>query len=71
MFTCICIILTIAYFRNISSNLEMSNIKFNDAVKLKNHINNMLIFFYLYWRDIKQVSRTVSVRFCYFAELHV
>ncbi|XP_020296836.1 uncharacterized protein LOC109861529 isoform X2 [Pseudomyrmex gracilis] len=42
------------YTPNISSSLAMSNIKSNDAVNLKNHINNMLIFFYLYWRDIKQ-----------------
>ncbi|XP_067213192.1 uncharacterized protein [Linepithema humile] len=43
------------YTQNIRSNIS-SNVKFGNAViyNLKKHINNVLIFFHLYWFDIKQ-----------------
>lgn len=43
------------YFRNVLSSVKASNVEFNDAINLKNNINNILIFFHLYWLDIKQV----------------
>ncbi|KAL6261676.1 hypothetical protein P5V15_006765 [Pogonomyrmex californicus] len=46
--------LLLLYTQNILSSIPESNVKFNDAINFKNHINNMLIFFHLYWLDIKQ-----------------
>lgn len=46
--------LLLLYTQNILSSVETSNVKFNDETNLKNNINNVLIFFHLYWLDIKQ-----------------
>ncbi|XP_032679606.1 uncharacterized protein LOC116848019 isoform X2 [Odontomachus brunneus] len=42
------------YTQNITSSMTASNVKSSDIINIKNHINNMLIFFHLYWLDIKQ-----------------
>lgn len=61
------VILRLPYFRNIVSSVAGSNIKFSSAVNLKNHINNMLIFFHLYWLDIKQVL-LIPIISCHYIE---
>ncbi|XP_036138861.1 uncharacterized protein LOC105829396 isoform X2 [Monomorium pharaonis] len=42
------------YIQNIVSSIAENKVKFCDEINLKNHINKMLIFFHLYWLDIKQ-----------------
>lgn len=59
----ICNIYDCIYFRNILSSVETSNVKFNDETNLKNNINNVLIFFHLYWLDIKQVLYVLIILF--------
>ncbi|XP_014487013.1 PREDICTED: uncharacterized protein LOC106750903 isoform X2 [Dinoponera quadriceps] len=46
--------LLLLYTQNITSSMAVSNVKSSDVINVKNHINNMLIFFHLYWLDIKQ-----------------
>ncbi|KYN21492.1 hypothetical protein ALC57_06106 [Trachymyrmex cornetzi] len=43
------------YTQNILSSVAENTVEFNDKINLiKNHINKMLIFFHMYWLDIKQ-----------------
>ncbi|XP_018316901.1 uncharacterized protein, partial [Mycetomoellerius zeteki] len=43
------------YTQNILSSVAENTVEFNDKIDLiKNHINKMLIFFHMYWLDIKQ-----------------
>ncbi|KAM0732838.1 hypothetical protein ACS0PU_000999 [Formica fusca] len=46
--------LLLFYTQNVLSSVKASNVKCSDAINLKNNINNILIFFHLYWLDIKQ-----------------
>ncbi|KAL6442704.1 hypothetical protein ACFW04_002653 [Cataglyphis niger] len=46
--------LLLLYTQNVLSSVKASNVKFNNTINLKNNINNILIFFHLYWLDIKQ-----------------
>lgn len=48
------VILQLPYFRNILSSIAESTVKCNDKINFKNHINKMLIFFHLYWLDVRQ-----------------
>lgn len=43
------------YFRNILTSINTYREKTPDMIKLKTHLRNTLIFFHLYWNDIKEV----------------
>ncbi|KYN08632.1 hypothetical protein ALC62_00303 [Cyphomyrmex costatus] len=49
------------YTQNILSSVAESTVKCNDKIDLmKNHISKMLIFFHMYWLDIKQQNTDYS-----------
>lgn len=58
------------YFRNVLSSVKASNVKCSDAINLKNNINNILIFFHLYWLDIKQVLYVLIILY-YFCKIGI